>query len=161
MPKTKNFNPLKDTVKTVIHWYAEVQDLPETLKKKVSNDMNKADRQLEQLKKKLNKAQNLLKKTREKRIDASNRVKIKATAAAKKSLAKSKTAFNRASKSFNILNKKLEKAQTLLNHAQIRQTYYQALAKAFTTVTELFQKKHGKKAASKSTKKTKKSKTSK
>lgn len=127
----------------------------------MSTDINKADRQLAQLKKKLNKAQGLLKKTREKRIDASNRVKIKATAAAKKSLAKSKTAFNRASKSFNTLNKKIEKAQMLLSHAQIRQTYYQALAKAFTTVTELFQKKHGKKTASKSTKKTKKSKTSK
>ena len=161
MPKNKNFNPLKDTVKTVIHWYAEVQDLPETLKKRVTNDINKADRHLDQLKKKLNKAQNSLKKTREKRIEAASRVKINATAAAKKSLAKSKTAFNRASKSFNALNKKIEKAQTLLNNAQIRQTYYQALAKAFTTVTDLFQKKHGKKTASKSTKKTKKRKTSK
>ena len=143
MPKkSKKFNPFKNTVKTVMHWYTEVQDLPDTLNRRVETDIVKAQKLIHVLKTQLSKANNSLKKTREKKIDAAARVKIKATQAAKKSLAKSKAVYNRVSKTISGLNKKIEKAQSQLNHAKIRQTYYQALAKSFSTVTDLFQKKH-------------------
>lgn len=161
MPKSHKFEPLADTVKTVKHWYEEVQDLPDALQKRVDADIQKADKLITGLKSKLKKAHNLQTKAREKRIDAALRVKIKATASAKKILNKSKTAYNRATKTVNILTKKIDKAESQLHHAQIREKYYQALVSAFTSVTDLFHKKHGskhRKVSSKSRKKRKKSK---